>query len=163
MKIISLEEHTEDAYIARASQPAQTSEAGYVADWGSRVEDKPTAFTVNRPHLVSPKGAVDYPHKLLLLRGSPEPSRRILGIGLRLLPFDRPKSQPDFMKKTTTPKTTAPILHVNENVSLEEQIAQRAHELWHQRRCRHGGDIDDWLQAEREINEWHQRRLTKKL
>ncbi len=67
------------------------------------------------------------------------------------------------MKKTTTPKTTAPILHVNEHVSLEEQIAQRAYELWHQRRCRHGGDIDDWLQAEREINEWHQRRLTKKL
>jgi predicted TIM-barrel fold metal-dependent hydrolase len=58
MKIICLEEHTVDADIARASQPAQTSEAAYVADWGSRVEDKPTAFSANRPHLVSPKEAV---------------------------------------------------------------------------------------------------------
>jgi predicted TIM-barrel fold metal-dependent hydrolase len=53
MKIICLEEHTVDAGIARASQTAQTSEAGYMADWGSRVEDKTAAFTDNRPHLVS--------------------------------------------------------------------------------------------------------------
>jgi predicted TIM-barrel fold metal-dependent hydrolase len=58
MKIICLEEHTVDAGIARASQPAQASEAGYVTDWGSRVEDKPSASTDNRPHLVSPKEAV---------------------------------------------------------------------------------------------------------
>jgi predicted TIM-barrel fold metal-dependent hydrolase len=58
MKIICLEEHTVDADIARASQPAQAAEAGYMADWGSRVEDKPAAFTDNRPHLVSPKEAV---------------------------------------------------------------------------------------------------------
>jgi hypothetical protein len=58
MKIICLEEHTVDADIARASQPGQTSEAGYIADWASRVEDKPAAFTDNRPHLVSPKEAV---------------------------------------------------------------------------------------------------------
>jgi uncharacterized protein len=58
MKIICLEEHTVDADIARASQAAQASEAGYMADWGSRVEDKPAAFTDNRPHLVSPKEAV---------------------------------------------------------------------------------------------------------
>jgi len=45
MKIICLEEHTVDADIARDSQPAQTSEAGYMADWGSRVEDKHAAFT----------------------------------------------------------------------------------------------------------------------
>jgi predicted TIM-barrel fold metal-dependent hydrolase len=59
MKIICLEEHTVDADIARASQATQTSEAGYVVDWGSRVEDKPASFTDNRPHLVSPKEAVD--------------------------------------------------------------------------------------------------------
>jgi predicted TIM-barrel fold metal-dependent hydrolase len=58
MKIICLEEHTVDADITTASQPAQTSEAGYMADWGSRVEDKPAAFTGNRPHLVSPRVAV---------------------------------------------------------------------------------------------------------
>jgi hypothetical protein len=63
------------------------------------------------------------------------------------------------MNKSKTPKTTAPILHVDEKVSLEEQIARRAHELWHQRGHEHGNDLTDWLQAEREINEWHQRRL----
>ena len=65
------------------------------------------------------------------------------------------------MNKLKTPKKTASILHVDENASLEEQIARRAHELWHQRRHEHGNDLTDWLQAEREINEWHQRRLKK--
>jgi predicted TIM-barrel fold metal-dependent hydrolase len=53
VKIICLEEHAVDAAIAKASLPAQTSEAGYMADWGSRVDDKPAAFSDNRPHLVS--------------------------------------------------------------------------------------------------------------
>jgi len=65
------------------------------------------------------------------------------------------------MKKTTTPQIPAPILHVNENVSLEEQIAQRAHELWHHGGRKPGSDLTDWFQAEREINEWHQNRLKK--
>lgn len=59
MKIICLEEHTVDAAIARASQPAQAAEGGYMADWGSRVDDKPAAFTDNRPHLVPPKKAFE--------------------------------------------------------------------------------------------------------
>lgn len=64
------------------------------------------------------------------------------------------------MKKTSNNKPTAPKFQVNENVSLEEQIAQRAHELWHQRGRQHGSDLTDWFQAEREINEWHhQKRL----
>ena len=58
MKLICLEEHTVDGGIARASQPAQTSAAGYMSDWGSRVEDQPAAFTDNRPHLASPREAV---------------------------------------------------------------------------------------------------------
>ena len=66
------------------------------------------------------------------------------------------------MKKTTTPKTAVPIIQVNENISLEEQIAQRAHELWHQRNCKLGDDLTDWLRAEREVNEWHQQRHGKK-
>jgi hypothetical protein len=65
------------------------------------------------------------------------------------------------MKKTSTPKTAQPVFQVNENVSLEEQIAQRAHELWHQGGRKPGSDLNDWLRAEREINEWHQRRLKK--
>jgi hypothetical protein len=63
------------------------------------------------------------------------------------------------MNKSTTPKTTAPILHVDEKVSLEEQIARRAHELWYQRGHEHGNDLTDWFQAEREIAEWHQKQL----
>jgi hypothetical protein len=63
------------------------------------------------------------------------------------------------MKKTSNNKPAAPEFQVNENVSLEEQIAQRAHELWHQRGCQYGSDLTDWFQAEREINEWHHKRL----
>ncbi len=66
------------------------------------------------------------------------------------------------MKKTTNHQTTAPLFHVNENVSIEEQVAQRAHELWQQRGRAHGSDLTDWLQAEREVNEWHQKRLEAK-
>ena len=66
------------------------------------------------------------------------------------------------MKTKTPHKAAAPILQVNENVSLEEQIAQRAHELWQQRGREHGSDLNDWLQAEREVNEWHQKRLEAK-
>jgi uncharacterized protein len=58
VKLICLEEHTVDADISRASRSAQSSEAGYVADWGSRVEDRTAAFTDNRPRLVSPTEAV---------------------------------------------------------------------------------------------------------
>jgi hypothetical protein len=63
------------------------------------------------------------------------------------------------MKKTRKLEDSTSILMVDESVSLEEQIARRAHELWQQRHCEHGHDQTDWLQAEREINEWHQKRL----
>ena len=65
------------------------------------------------------------------------------------------------MKKSKTQKTGVPILHVNENVSLEEQIAQRAHELWQQRGREPGSDLSDWFQAEQEVNDWHQKRHKK--
>ena len=63
------------------------------------------------------------------------------------------------MKTKKVNKHEAPVLHVDERVSLEEQIAQRAHELWKQRGREHGSDLGDWLHAEREVNEWHQQRL----
>jgi len=65
------------------------------------------------------------------------------------------------MKTKTTRKLTVPVLQVNVDVkvSLEEQIAQRAHELWRLRSHEHGSDLEDWFRAEREINEWHQKRL----
>ena len=63
------------------------------------------------------------------------------------------------MKKKSP--NSAPVLRVDESVSLEEQIAQRAHELWQQRGREHGADMADWFQAEREVSEWHQQRLRK--
>ena len=66
------------------------------------------------------------------------------------------------MKKAEHKEKSQPVLHVNENLSREEQIAERAHELWQQRHREHGNDLADWLQAEREINEWHQRQLKVK-
>src|SRR5262245_57840188 len=68
-------------------------------------------------------------------------------------------TQRSFMQKEAIHKAAATALAVNENVSLEEQIAQRAHELWQQRGHEHGSDLSDWLRAEREVNEWHQQRL----
>ena len=61
--------------------------------------------------------------------------------------------------KAREKKTTVPALREDESVSLEEQIAQRAHELWHQRGRGQGSDMADWFQAEREVNEWHQQRI----
>ena len=37
------------------------------------------------------------------------------------------------------------------NRSTEEQISNRAYELYLQRGCQHGHDRNDWLQAEHEI------------
>jgi len=65
------------------------------------------------------------------------------------------------MTKASAAKSAAPILQVDENVSLEEQIAQRANGLWRQRGRQHGNDLTDWFQAEREIIEWHLRRLKR--
>jgi|GEM_PF-1930273 len=78
--------------------------------------------------------------------------------------FDPPTTMqhPSSYEKTATPETSVPILQVNENISLEEQIAQRAHERWRQRDCKAGDELADWFQAEREVNEWHQQRLGKK-
>ena len=33
----------------------------------------------------------------------------------------------------------------------EEHVAQRAFELYCERGCQHGHDIEDWLQAERDV------------
>jgi Protein of unknown function (DUF2934) len=51
---------------------------------------------------------------------------------------------------------------VNENLSREEQIAERAHALWQQPNGEHGDDLSGWFQAERDINAWHQMRTRAK-
>ena len=62
------------------------------------------------------------------------------------------------MKKTEHKQQSQPVLHVNENLNREEQIAERAHDLWQQRNGEHENDLTHWFQAEREIAEWHQRK-----
>jgi hypothetical protein len=37
------------------------------------------------------------------------------------------------------------------SVEREEQIRQRAYQLYEQRGCEHGHDVEDWLIAEREM------------
>jgi hypothetical protein len=66
------------------------------------------------------------------------------------------------MKKTRKLEESTPILVVDENVSLEDQIARRANELWQHRNREHGYDFADWLRAEQEIAEWHHERLRAK-
>jgi hypothetical protein len=36
-------------------------------------------------------------------------------------------------------------------LTLEEKIRQRAHQIYLNRGSRNGSDLDDWLQAEREV------------
>jgi hypothetical protein len=61
--------------------------------------------------------------------------------------------------KTHHKKATVRALRVDESLSLEEQVAQRAQELWHERGRKPGADLADWFRAERELHEWHQQRL----
>ena len=63
------------------------------------------------------------------------------------------------MKKQSNTNAAKLILQVNEVLSLEEQISQRAYDLWLQRGGEHGWDLTDLFQAEKEIREWHQARL----
>ena len=41
----------------------------------------------------------------------------------------------------------------SENLSLEEQIQRRAYELYVERGNQSGSELDDWLQAEEEIQQ----------
>jgi len=65
------------------------------------------------------------------------------------------------MEHKSTNKPAVLNLHVDESADVEEQIARRARGLWQHHAYTPGHDLTDWLQAEREINEWHQQRLRK--
>ena len=56
------------------------------------------------------------------------------------------------MKKTNHSKTKL-VPTLNSNANHEEQIAQRAYELWQERGSVHGDDWGDWFQAEIEIKQ----------
>jgi hypothetical protein len=61
-------------------------------------------------------------------------------IGARYSPM-KPKAS------TLAPKSDEPTVLIQ----IEQQIQQRAYELYEQRGRTEGHDLDDWLQAEREI------------
>ena len=100
--------------------------------------------------------------KMRLVPSEPpsRPGEGRLGFAPDAQPFEH-QHEPNMKAKSNRDKRRT-VLQVNENLSLEEQIAQRAHDLWHQRGRAHGSDMDDWLQAEREINERHQKRMQGK-
>jgi hypothetical protein len=56
------------------------------------------------------------------------------------------------MKKRNHRKTKL-VPTLNSNANHEEQIAQRAYELWQERGSVHGDDWGDWFQAEIEIKQ----------
>jgi len=45
----------------------------------------------------------------------------------------------------------APAAGSAPSAEREEQIRQRAYQLYEQRGCEHGHDVEDWLMAEREL------------
>jgi hypothetical protein len=53
--------------------------------------------------------------------------------------------------KTTAPKVSR--ARKTDTVSLQEQIAVRAYELFTARGYQHGHDVEDWLSAERELTQ----------
>jgi hypothetical protein len=68
----------------------------------------------------------------------------------RTISGDTSKSEVFPMKpKTSTlaPKSDGPTILI----PIEQQIQQRAYELYEQRGRTHGHELDDWLQAECEI------------
>jgi hypothetical protein len=67
------------------------------------------------------------------------------------------------MKHKSTNKPAVLNLQVDGSASVEEQIARRVHEFWQQRGRTPGDDLTEWLQAEREIKDWHQQRLQKSI
>jgi hypothetical protein len=47
-----------------------------------------------------------------------------------------------------------PTVKVSQAVSVDDgEIAHRAYDLFLARGCEHGHDVEDWLQAEHELNE----------
>lgn len=60
---------------------------------------------------------------------------------------DRHPDEIEKKSSTLAPKSDEPTVLIQ----IEQQIRQRAYELYDQRGRADGHDLDDWLQAEREI------------
>lgn len=55
-------------------------------------------------------------------------------------------------QRVTSGQADSKILEITQQAS-EEEIAQRAYEIYLQRGAADGSDVDDWLQAERELSQ----------
>jgi hypothetical protein len=75
--------------------------------------------------------------------------RRYASMKAKTVAADLQSREHDVAKsgRTQAPLASTPSL---------EEIRQRAHELHLEGGCMHGRDLDDWLQAEREIKEKQQ-------
>ena len=57
---------------------------------------------------------------------------------------------------------TARVTPPSEALPLEERVRRRAHELYVQRGNQSGSEIDDWLQAEKEIRRAEEEAIDKR-
>ncbi len=76
------------------------------------------------------------------LRRTEAPRRRTLG---RRPTLDIPPP------KASSASECAPTAHVAPDAPTPDQVRRRAYELWIARGCRDGHDLEDWLDAEREL------------
>ncbi len=64
----------------------------------------------------------------------------------------KPRATPRPKRPPSRKSPTSAASNVNaKDLALFERIAQRAYELYEQRGCQAGSELEDWLQAEREI------------
>jgi DUF2934 family protein len=66
----------------------------------------------------------------------------------------RTPPSPQPVQTTDLPVTTSRLAEVPANIvtaDATEEIRTRAYELWEKRGRQHGGDAEDWFQAEAEI------------
>ena len=60
-------------------------------------------------------------------------------------------SKPKRNRRTERPATTTPERDLAGNAAREEDIRRRAYEIYLERSAEPGRELDDWLQAEREL------------
>lgn len=65
------------------------------------------------------------------------------------------KNQAASIEQDSSIEQTAPSPDAPQAITAptEEEVAQRAYEIFLERGSDHGNDIEDWLQAERELSE----------
>ena len=60
-------------------------------------------------------------------------------------------TMPTTQKTKRTPRPSTPRARRTPKLPTENDIAERAYQLFIMRGCEHGRDLDDWLSAKREL------------